>query len=230
MSISYRSLILVMAICSSCATTAKRQEAALHTVGASRMYGDAIRFGVLHTGRPPDNVRFGESITEVSLNSQRDLKDADLQALSDLPSLQELRLDHTNITDRATVYLESCPRLRLLALRQVQITDASLPHIAKLTQLRELDLWGTRVTSDGLQALTGLHHLEELILHDTSVTDDVIPILSGFRSLHTVGLGNTKVTDSGKQELRRLRPGIIIYPDDSKLVKRTDDLPPLPGD
>ena len=204
MSISYRPLILVVALCSSCATTAERQEAALHTVGASRMYGDAIRFGVFHTGRPPDTVRFGESITEVSPNSQWDLKDADLQALSDLPALQELQLDHTNITDRATVYLESCPRLRVLALRQVQITDASLTHIAKLTQLRELDLWGTRVTSGGLHALTPLRYLEVLVLHDTSVTDDVVPILAGFRSLHTVGLGNTKVTASGKQELRRL--------------------------
>ena len=230
MSISNRSLILVVAMCSSCTTTAKRQEAALHTVGASRMYGDAVRFGFFHTRRPPDNVRFGEFITEVSLNSNRDLTNADLQALSDFPSLRELRLDHTNITDPATVYLESCPRLQMLCLRQVQITDASLPHIAKLTRLRELDLWGTRVTSGGLHALTPLRYLEELVLHDTSVTDDVVPILSGFRSLRTVGLGNTKVTASGKQELRRLRPGIMIYPDDFKSGQFSNDLPPLPGD
>ena len=194
------------------------------------MAGDAIRFGVFHTGRAPDKVRFGESIREVSLNSNRDLEDADLQALSDLPSLRELQLDHTNITDRATVYLAGCPRLRVLGFRQVQITDASLPNIAKLTQLRELDLWGTRVTSSGLSALTPLRHLDELWLHDTSVSDDVVPILSGFRSLHTVGLGNTKVTASGKQELRRLRPGIIIYPDDFKPGQSSNDLPLLPGD
>lgn len=194
------------------------------------MAGDAIRFGVFHTGRPPANVRFGESITEVSLNSNSELTDADLQALSDLPSLRELQLDHTNITDRATIYLESCRRLRVLGLQQVKITDASLPYIAKLAQLRELDLWGTRVTSGGLSALTPLRHLEELWLHDTSVSDDVIPILSGFRSLRTVGLGNTKVTASGKRELRRLRPGIIIYPDDFKPGQSSNDLPPLPGD
>jgi hypothetical protein len=44
-----------------------------------------------------------------------------------------------------------------------------------------------------------------------------------------VGLGNTKVTASGKQELRKLRPGITIYPDDFKPGQNINDLPPLPG-
>lgn len=225
MTIARISLILTMVMHSSCATNAKRQEVALKTVGASRMYGDAIRFGVLHTGPPPDGVRFGESITEVSLNSQRKLADSDLHVLADLPSLRELQLDHNNITDRSTAYLKGCPHLRVLGLREVKITDASILHIAKLTQLRELDLLGSRVTSNGLRALATLRHLEKLCLHDTNVSDDVVPILSRLKCLREVGLGGTKVTASGKRELRRLCPGITIFPDDFKPSHSSNDDP-----
>lgn len=199
-------------------------------MGASRMYGDAIRFGVLHTGRAPsDGVRFGESIIDVSLNSQRRLTDPDLRCLVDLPSLQKLQLDHTNITDRSAVFLKNCPHLQVLGLQQVKITDASLPHIAKLTQLRELDLWGSLVTSDGLRSLVTLLHIEKLWLHDTGVGDDAVPILASLKSLREVGLGNTKVSAGGKRELRRLRPDITIYPDDFKPSKTSDALLPPTG-
>lgn len=216
MSIARITLILTMVMYSSCATNAKRQEAALETLGASRMYGDALRFGFLETGPPPKGVRKGESITELSLNSQRKLIDSDLRVLADLPALRELQLDHTNITDRSTVHLLGCRNLQVLGLREVNITDASLPHIAKLKQIRELDLWGTRVTSAGLRELSALRHLEKLWLHETKVSDDAVPILSRFKSLREVGLGGTRVTAGGKQELRRRCPGITIFPDDFK--------------
>ncbi|MCX6839402.1 MAG: hypothetical protein NTX35_16560 [Verrucomicrobia bacterium] len=223
-------MILAVIMCSSCATTAKRQEAALKTMGASRMYGDAIRFGVMATGRPPPNgVRFGESVIDVSLNSQRKLKDTDLRALADLSSLQKLELDHTNITDHSTVFLKNCPNLRVLGLQQVKITDASLPHIAKLTQLRELDLWGSLVTSNGLRSLVTLRHIEKLWLHDTSIGDDAVPILASFKSLKVVGLGDAKVSPGGKRELRRLRPDITIYPDDFKPSQTSDAILPPTG-
>lgn len=230
MSITHTSLILAMIMCSSCITTAKRQEAALKTLGASRMYHDAVRFGVLHTGPAPSNrVRFGESITEVDLTSQRKLTDSDLQVLGDLPSLRYLKMDHTHLTDCSMACLKSCPSLRVLGLQDVRITDAALPHIAQLTQLRELDLWGSRVTSDGLRPLLALRHLEKLWLHDTNVTDEVVPILSSLRSLKEVGLGGTDVTAAGKREVRRLRPGITIYPDDSRVGRSGEGrLPPKP--
>lgn len=96
-----------------------------------------------------------------------------------LPEEGELRieridLNQTNVRDKDLENISQLTRLDYLGLHSTQITDRGLDHLAGLTTLRQLELSNTAVTDKGLDKLTGLRELEKIYLHNTAVTREGI--------------------------------------------------------
>jgi hypothetical protein len=73
--------------------------------------------------------------------------------LQELPALESLFLDHTQLTDAALAHLLKMPALRVLLLDGTDVTDEGLAHLSTLKGLRRLDLRQTKVTLAGVQRL-----------------------------------------------------------------------------
>ncbi len=74
-------------------------------------------------------------------------------ALEQLPALEMLSLDCTQITDQGLAHLKGLTRLSELSLRATRITDAGLKHLEKLTSLKKLELNLTVVSRRGVESL-----------------------------------------------------------------------------
>lgn len=69
-------------------------------------------------------------------------------------------------------HLEKLPTLGNLILADTKITDAGLEHLVGLTNIEALDLRCTEITDAGLDYIKGLTSLKRLLLKNTHVTDE----------------------------------------------------------
>ena len=127
----------------------------------------------------------------------------DINALSGLTNLNQLRLDNNQITDISG--LSGLKNLNQLWIGNNQITDIS--GLSGLTNLRSLYLYGNQITD--ISVLSGLTNLRSLYLYGNQITD--ISGLSGLTNLTDLNLGNTQTIDvsvlSGLTNLTALRLG-----------------------
>ena len=85
------------------------------------------------------------------------LTDDWLEDFGPQPTLTQLMLNHTGLTDTGLVILSNrLTSLRFLSLDGTAITDAGLPNLANLPTLQEVSVLGTKVTSVGVAALHAL--------------------------------------------------------------------------
>ena len=143
-----------------------------------KLGGHAVYAHQLNGKPPPEAPALLRSVTrrvvmspvvKVSWHAVQ-VSDEDTNHLSDLPKLNDLRLNSTRLSDAAMQPLSQLPNLQRLDLWCNQITDQSMPYLANMQRLRRLSLYSTQVTDQGLQFLEPLHHLEELSLRGTNVT------------------------------------------------------------
>ena len=67
--------------------------------------------------------------------------------------VDELNLNHTQVTDAGLAHLQRKSNFRSLNLSHTQISDAGIECLKGLTNLQELDLEGTQVTAAGVKDL-----------------------------------------------------------------------------
>lgn len=120
--------------------------------------------------------------------------DSSMNALLQLPSLVNLILKGTKVTDDGLASLSKMS-LESLTLPN-QITDAGVRFLGCLKSLKRLDLSNTRITDDALSGLSSCSELEELYLTDTAITDKGISTLNVLPRLKTLFLSGTKISDS----------------------------------
>jgi hypothetical protein len=82
-----------------------------------------------------------------------DISDLGLAHVAMLTSLDQLRLNNTQITDAGLRHLRALPNLKCLALEHTQVTDASIPELKRLVGLSRLSLHRTEITTDGIGEL-----------------------------------------------------------------------------
>jgi internalin A len=138
-----------------------------------------------------------------------------LSDLSDVASLQQLRLLNTSVTDLST--LSRLPLLRSLTLNGKSVKDVS--SLTGLNDLTGLDLRGTAVSDLG--PLAGLTNLQWLDVGGTQIAD--MKPLSGMQRLQGLLFSDTKVKD--------LRPLANLHGLRWLDLQRTgvEDLTPLSG-
>jgi Leucine-rich repeat (LRR) protein len=121
------------------------------------------------------------------------LDDASLQGLEEIPSLKQLDLSHTRVTDVRS--LAGCRALTELLLPCSMVDDVVIIGLERIPTLEVLILaYCTRITS-----VTSLRHctaLRELLLDGTSVTDAGIAGLECISTLTELSLANCNLLTS----------------------------------
>jgi len=139
------------------------------------------------------------------------ITDPALKHISNLQSLEQLRLYLTQVDGSGLIHLKNLISLKNLSLSNTLITDASLVHLKDMTWLKELELYDTEIGDDGLAYLKGLTSLERLILGNirresgiSPITDAGLVHLSTLTELKQLGLYRTCITDDGLKHLSGL--------------------------
>lgn len=111
----------------------------------------------------------GGEIFHIHFRENRDVDDAALRLCMQLPSLTELVLNETSISDNGLAFLPNLKQLEILHLGSTAITDSGLIHLSGLP-LHILDLCRTSVSDKGLNALRLIPTLSEIWLCNTCVS------------------------------------------------------------
>jgi len=87
-----------------------------------------------------------------------EINDGHISNLTGLHSLKHLQINtkrssSISITDAALKHISELKSLESLKLHDAKITDEGLKHLEKLNSLKEMDLEGCKVTEEGLQRL-----------------------------------------------------------------------------
>ncbi len=81
------------------------------------------------------------TLYSLDLSENRNLSDASLRYLKDLPQLRELNLSSTNISSRGMEHLSELPHLERLILTYCNhMSDAVVKHLRSLNNLEYLDI------------------------------------------------------------------------------------------
>jgi hypothetical protein len=111
---------------------------------------------------------------------------ADVELISQLPSIQIVDFDDTGVTDEDLLHLKGLPRLRVLFLNSTSISNAGLQHLIDTP-------------------------LEILHLQNCShIDDDCIPVLSRMQSLKELYISIRNFSPAGIQQLKAALPNCKI--------------------
>lgn len=147
--------------------------------------------------------------------SNTSINDANLPMLQ-MPTLADLNLNHTQITDVGLENLNRTSGLMHLSLADTPITDKGIKAIITL-RLRSLDLSGTKITDEGVMLLDSRYglggNLQNLNLSYTQITDKCIETLKELNRLKQLNLNKTYISSSGIEELQEALPACVIEHD-----------------
>jgi len=141
----------------------------------------------------------------------------DLDALSELNSLQELRrvdLSRTAARDVLSLNPNWLRRIESLHLRSAGLVDDDLKSLAnRFPNLRILDLSRNRITDDALPWILKCGTLEELSLARTGVSVEGILQLGSLSNLRRLDLRGMAITEKQLAALKKERPQLRILLD-----------------
>jgi Leucine-rich repeat (LRR) protein len=132
-----------------------------------------------------------------------DFSDDQVAVLLDLPGLERVWLQYSQLTDAGVEQLATLPRLAEYHLAGCSnLTDASLRAMAR-PELRLVDVTAAaEITDGGIAALAVCPNLEELLLEKTGITSASLVTIGRLRTLRQLTLNETAI----RNHLDRLRP------------------------
>ena len=146
----------------------------------------------------------GLPLRDVRLEGCRRVGDRCAQTLAGFPTLRQVEIHMTNLTDAGVQHLAGLP-LEVLWLGG-RITDRGMSVVGNIPTLKHLDVCSPGVTDRGVQAISGLNGLEILWLSQCTITDASVNQLGKFQSLRELAVGKTGITAAGEARLRELLP------------------------
>lgn len=137
----------------------------------------------------------------------------ELNRVPPAPNLIWLDLANVPIGNDSVLRLAPKPSsIQQLRLEATQVDAGLVDWLRKATSLRELDLSSTRVDDSVVDAVGAAGQLSLLWLTGTDVTDESIDKIAKLGSLEMVDLKQTKITAAGIARLRAARPNLQINP------------------
>jgi hypothetical protein len=154
----------------------------------------------------------GSPLRDVRLEGCRLVTDACAKTLAAFPTLRQLEIHMTGLTDAGVEALAGLP-LEVLWLGP-RITDHAMNAIGEIPTLKHLDLCAHMVTDEGVKELAELRKLEVLWLSRCSISDESINVLATLQTLRELNVSHTGISASGLARLRAALPGCrMVEPD-----------------
>jgi hypothetical protein len=133
------------------------------------------------------------------------INDVEMVDLARLPSLEQLDLSHTRITDEGMLHLKAAPRIVDLNLYYAElVTDQGMTAIRDWKRLKRLNVRGTRISDGTLQIVSRMTGLEALDIANTQVTDNGLDYLLTLTNLRELAIGRSRLSDNALAVLRML--------------------------
>ena len=186
---------------------------------------------LLSLKKPGKLINFANAENLRVLRCNNDMNEADLLEVANLPNLEELGAQNSEVTKRALNALLRMPNLKKLDLEATKfddkwakrlaasetithldigagrLTNKGLKEICKMSQLQSLDIWWTNVDERGLDLLANLPNLDYLSIggydgQTTLTAKGVIPRLEAIKSLKKVWLDGISLTEAENKTLK----------------------------
>ena len=123
----------------------------------------------------------GLPLRDVRLEGCKGIGDAAVRSLAAFPTLRNLEVHMTGVTDEGLESLAGSP-LEVLWVGP-HIADAGMKTIGTMKRLKHLDVCAGGVRDEGVRAIAGLRHLEILWLSHCGLTDASVDALCAMPPL-----------------------------------------------
>jgi hypothetical protein len=138
-----------------------------------------------------------------------------LKALSELPALEFLWLNNTQLLPQYYSDIAKLSHVKILNLSACDLDDSSLKYVGQMNQLTDLKLSrNTRLSNASLKSLRGLTHLKFLNLDTPKVT------LKGLQDLKEMPLREIVISNFAwakeSKEIARTFPHTLVISPESK--------------
>jgi hypothetical protein len=171
-----------------------------------------FREGELHKFREGENptsgaglAAFGEAALESVNFGGSPFDDEGLKAAAGVPSLKELIVYHTRVSDQGCRHLRGNSHVEYLRLGpqfSMRISDACLEHVATMKALKHLEINETHLTWNGLRQLTALQDtLEQLTFNQAWIAEEDLAKLR--QALPRVELSYTPAEAKQVEQMQR---------------------------
>ena len=186
---------------------------------------------LLSVKKPGKLINFTNAADLKVFRCNNDMNEADLLEVANLPNLEELGAQNSEVTKRVLNALLRMPNLKKLDLEATKfddkwakrltasntithldigagrLTNKGLKEICRMSQLQSLDIWGTNIDERGLDLLANLPNLDYLSIggyygQTTLTAKGVIPRLEAIKSLKKVWLDGISLTESESKLLK----------------------------
>ncbi len=118
---------------------------------------------------------------------------AHLKALTRIPHLKEVRLQHTDVHDEDLAFFPHLHELETLDIGQTAITGEGLKYIGQCSTLKGVDIADTRIDGTELDALAGCVQLQRLSVAGTATEGRHLNFLSALPHIRYLDLGRCPV-------------------------------------
>ena len=135
---------------------------------------------------------------------ENDVTDGDLVPLSDLPHVEDLRVESSELTEDGFATIGRLRNLDYLTLNVKSAPVDAWATIGQLSKVTTLNLSGSALGDGEIASISSLPNLRHIYLNDTQVSNDVLRHLAKHSNLETVELIRTNITDESLVEVRKL--------------------------
>ena len=152
-----------------------------------------------------------QRLEQLDLSMNRHLDGSGLEYVAQLKSLKDLDLQLLpNLDGDSLAALKGHPTLEQLMIGQTPLSDEHLRHLSSIPNLWQLGIDRTNVTDKGVIYLAENSNLKHLYLEGSGITDRCVESLARMSTLEYLSLTNTQTTDAGIRRFKQAAPGCMV--------------------
>jgi internalin A len=133
------------------------------------------------------------------------VRDDGVAHLAKIPTLKQLKLIKTKVTNAGIVHVKGMANLEGVDLQDVKTVDsACLNDLKGLKKLKFLRIYGNTFEGEGLAPLAEMGSLRTLSMQYTNLDDTTVKHIKGLTNLEKLYLYGTQISDAGMAQLTGL--------------------------
>lgn len=162
---------------------------------------DLVILDILEIRNPGKLINFSEAIALQKFRCNHYMSEADLLEISNLPKIQEIGAQNSEITKRALEAFLCLPYLTSIDLEATNFTDKLAAIIATSKTIKHLSVGASKLTAKGLKSISAMSQLESLDIWSIDASETDLAPLSKLQNLKYLSVGGyegqTRLTFKG---------------------------------